>query len=139
MSALEHRAKGPLSWWLYPETGHVVVRCSQAHPSLLLHHVREDGALVSPDGQSPSCHCGKCAEDLPRQLDGWTHGRWTGPDPMAPYTLPNVTPSTCARCGTMSKSVGGWGTHGAVVGGIICPECRRALDTPTTPSPEDRK
>lgn len=54
-------------------------------------------APVAPPGCASSCHCGKCNENLPLKLDGWT--------PDAPMNCPRCTTGndvsdvTCWRCG----------------------------------------
>lgn len=53
---------------------------------------------------------------------GWhTHPRLLDWAPVPPSPQPRAM-NTCARCKCQSRSIGGWGTHGAFVG-IICQAC----------------
>lgn len=74
------------------------------------HSIAQDGQ-VTPSLGHPVIWAA-CGWHVTPRLLGWEAHNW----PLPPVS----NPETCAKCGKVSHTIGGWGTW---QGGIICHEC----------------
>ena len=79
--------------------------------SAVRHTIAENGQ-ISPSLGHPTAYP-PCGWHTNPRLLGWTPTEWGFP--------PQSNPETCAKCGTISHSIGGWGTWNGP--GIICVQC----------------